>query len=116
MNCPVCGYPNLRNAQDFEICPSCGTEFGYHDHRTSHAELRNAWVRNGMQWSSRYTQKPKDWSPYWQLTAAGLRSDVLVADKFGPITSTAHAINQTNSSEVFELTDWIGASQLFARR
>jgi hypothetical protein len=49
-NCPVCGYAKLAEppydktgCASFEICPSCGTEFGYHDASKSHAEPRRLW-------------------------------------------------------------------------
>src|ERR1700722_1795355 len=44
-NCPVCGYAKLAEppydktgCASFEICPSCGIEFGYHDASKSHAD------------------------------------------------------------------------------
>lgn len=48
--CPVCDYDKLReNPSDqlYEICPQCGTEFGYDDFNTSHAELRQRWIAAG---------------------------------------------------------------------
>ena len=62
--CPVCGYPELGeppwtgNRASFEICPSCGTEFGYDDaaggdeaRRPSvYNVLREAWIAEGMPW------------------------------------------------------------------
>jgi RNA polymerase subunit RPABC4/transcription elongation factor Spt4 len=74
--CPVCGYPDLfkppwvgESASD-EICPSCGTHFGYDDfdlnevvRETKHRELRQAWVAGGMQWWSRSRLPPSDWVP-----------------------------------------------------
>lgn len=49
--CPVCGYDELNSPpENFSICPSCGTEFGYDDHRKSHAKLRAEWIQNGLEW------------------------------------------------------------------
>jgi len=61
--CPVCGYNQLRYPpEDFTICPSCGTEFGYHDSRRTHWELRVQWVNEGALWHSRVINPP---SPLW---------------------------------------------------
>jgi predicted RNA-binding Zn-ribbon protein involved in translation (DUF1610 family) len=72
--CPVCGYAGLeeaaydeQNCASFEICPSCGTEFGYQDATRSHADLRSAWVQNGMRWASRSVGAPPNWDPVAQL-------------------------------------------------
>lgn len=71
--CPVCGYDALEDEPaDYNICPCCGTEFGYHDFGRSHGELRALWIARGAQWHSRYTQPPTGWSPYNQLTRAGV--------------------------------------------
>lgn len=60
--CPVCGYEHLEApAMDDEICPSCGTHFGYHDYNKSHLQLRNAWIADGAKWWS--AEEPP--SPYW---------------------------------------------------
>lgn len=72
--CPVCGYPGLSEAPydgtspSFEICPSCGTEFGYEDATRSHAELRKAWIEDGCRWWSTFQPSPPDWDPKNQLS------------------------------------------------
>ena len=73
--CPVCGWGGLDEAShgpdgsgSFEICPSGGVEFGYDDATRSHDELRAAWVRGGMKWSSTLTRPPLGWDPAVQLT------------------------------------------------
>jgi hypothetical protein len=73
-DCPVCGYPNLQELPEdsFEICPSCGTEFGYQDATSSHAELRRRWMKRGAQWHSRSVQRPQDWDAKRQVMKAGL--------------------------------------------
>ncbi len=66
--CPVCGYNELDlPPADFTICPSCGTEFGYHDATTSMEELRQRWIRRGALWTSQVTPRPLNWNPWEQL-------------------------------------------------
>ena len=74
VTCPVCGYPNLHEpAYDkhgypsFEICPSCGVEFGYEDHSKSHPQLRREWIKGGKEWSSVAIAAPADWDQDSQL-------------------------------------------------
>lgn len=46
-DCLVCGHPGLEEdprRSTHEICPCCGTQFGYDDAQASHAELRQAWL------------------------------------------------------------------------
>lgn len=58
--CPVCGFhdaklPPFEDGQNNwyqEICPSCGTQFGYDDASLSHQALRLRWIENGAKWSS----------------------------------------------------------------
>jgi len=65
----------------FEICPCCGTEFGYHDIRgihwpeelrRVHLDLRGKWIAAGMQWYSSVQREPDGWNPHSQLVAAGM--------------------------------------------
>ena len=71
--CPVCGYPELEDPpENHEICPSCGTQFGYHDFTRSHAELRARWLERGAAWHSRVDPPPPNRNPYQQLFEAGL--------------------------------------------
>lgn len=76
--CPVCGYAHLRRpAADFLICPSCGTEFGYHDaapdrsEAMMHDELREQWIAQGMPWRGPLAVRRVGWDPYVQLLQAG---------------------------------------------
>jgi rubredoxin len=71
--CPVCGFNKLEDppAND-EICPSCGTQFGYHDFTRSHAELRVRWLANGALWHSRVDPQPPNWNGIRQLFDTGL--------------------------------------------
>ena len=63
--CPVCGYQLdcpawSDDLPSFEICPCCGTQFGYDDfcggdadaRRNWWRQARRDWVANGMQWWS----------------------------------------------------------------
>lgn len=81
--CPVCGYPELSEPSydDFdcpshEICPSCGTEFGYDDaakdvslRQAKWRSLREKWVSSGMKWFSRYDPIPNGWDPMKQVAS-----------------------------------------------
>jgi len=65
--CPVCGYGMEDPPEDYNICPSCGTEFGLHDVNSSIAALRAAWLRSGARWWSPVDPQPLGWDPYLQL-------------------------------------------------
>ncbi len=81
--CPVCGYPDLgeppwdNDSPSDEICPSCGTHFGYDDAAGGDAgkregvyrRRREAWRVAGCPWFSRGTQPPAGWKPKEQLEA-----------------------------------------------
>jgi hypothetical protein len=71
--CPVCAYSEMPDpAEDFNICPCCGTEFGYDDDfGVTHGELRARWVAQGAPWFSRATPPPVNWSASRQLSLAG---------------------------------------------
>jgi rubredoxin len=72
--CSVCGYPGLDEPPyeavgypTYVICPSCGTEFGYHDANHTADELRQRWIDRGMDWHSRVVPRPANWNPTKQL-------------------------------------------------
>ena len=66
--CPVCGFDKLsRPLEQFDICPCCGTEFGYDDSALTHEQLRIQWIRSGADWWSETTEPPADWNPIVQL-------------------------------------------------
>lgn len=67
--CPVCGYP--VEVYDFNICPSCGVEFGVDTISHSYDELRTIWVENGALWSSSVDPIPNGWDAYRQLIESG---------------------------------------------
>jgi len=68
--CPVCGYDALLEPPaDYNVCPCCGTEFGYHDLVHSWSELRANWLAKGANWFSSYTHPPYGWNPMRQIQA-----------------------------------------------
>lgn len=81
--CPVCGYPALEEppwtdeSGSDEICPSCGTQFGYDDQAGGdpaarpavHLRLREAWKAAGCPWFSQARRPPPGWDPQAQLRA-----------------------------------------------
>jgi hypothetical protein len=73
--CPVCGYPGLEepprteeSGGSYEICPSCGFEFGVtdDDRGISYEQWRREWISGGMRWWSR-RPRPAGWDPRAQL-------------------------------------------------
>ncbi len=71
--CPVCGFDALREAPYgagmYEICPSCGFQFGVtdDDRHISFEEWREDWIARGMPWSSKGRPEPQGWNPKDQL-------------------------------------------------
>ena len=70
--CPVCGYNQLSEPPhsasgggSYEICPSCGFQFGVSDDDDgiSYDEWRKQWISEGMPWSSKGIPKPRGWRP-----------------------------------------------------
>jgi hypothetical protein len=69
--CPVCFYPKMPYpAQEYNICPCCGTEFENDDRRSTPAQLRAFWIGSGAHWFFR--QQPLFWNPWKQLSEAGV--------------------------------------------
>jgi len=74
--CPVCGFSeleeaprNAKNEASYEICPSCGFQFGVSDddEGVTYEHWRSKWIEAGMKWSSRGMSPPTDWNPQQQL-------------------------------------------------
>ena len=75
--CPVCGWPGLEQpprspegSPSFEICPSCGYQFGHSDEveGCSFEQWRETWVAQGMPWyADDQPPPPEDWDPALQL-------------------------------------------------
>ena len=77
--CPVCGYPGLdepprteESGASYEICPSCGFEFGVtdEDRGISYEQWRREWIAGGMRWWSR-RRPPAGWDSQAQLRELG---------------------------------------------
>ena len=73
--CPVCGYPKLKELPrsptgggSYEICPSCGFQFGVSDDDLgfTYERWRENWRTGGMKWSS-HQKPPRSWNPEAQL-------------------------------------------------
>ena len=64
--------------RDFNICPSCGTEFGLHDVNSTVNDLRDVWVENGMRWYSRVIPQPEGWDPLRQMVEGVLLNAIPV--------------------------------------
>lgn len=75
-------YQEQFGPPSFEICPSCGFEFGFDDHpgasgsATSFAEHRQHWVAGGCAWWGQRERRPERWSGRQQLTDAGFAQDL----------------------------------------
>lgn len=81
--CPVCGYPELDEPAwtdgvgSDDICPSCGTHFGYRDmaggdaaeRQRVHRRLRQEWKDKGCPWFDPGRPPPSEWDPISQLGA-----------------------------------------------
>jgi probable F420-dependent oxidoreductase len=79
--CPACGYPGLveipwrGESASYEICPSCGIQFGYSDDAAGdarrrqeiHLSWRAKWVAGGMPWASKGQSPPTAWDAATQL-------------------------------------------------
>lgn len=80
--CPVCGFPGLEEPPrsnsgggSYEICPSCGFEFGVtdDDRGFSYEAWRKRWIDQGMPWRDEgISDPPAGWDPADQLRRAGL--------------------------------------------
>jgi hypothetical protein len=76
--CPVCGFTRLTEeprsprtgAGSYEICPSCGFQFGVTDDDLgfTYEEWRRQWIERGMPWDSEGIEpEPDGWNPAQQL-------------------------------------------------
>jgi hypothetical protein len=85
--CPVCGYREMPDPpEDYNICPCCGTEFGYTDAGVTLEELRAKWLSHDAPWFSALIPPPIGWSAekaLRQLFAAGLAFNYVVGDSSG---------------------------------
>jgi hypothetical protein len=77
--CPVCGFMLKYPADDFNICPSCGVEFGADTVEYTIEELRQAWISRGMQWTSSVIPQAEHYNPVEQLQSLEARKAKNVA-------------------------------------
>lgn len=80
--CPVCGYDGLQEEPrtpsgggSFEICPSCGFQFGVSDddRGLGYEEWRQQWIAEGMVWDKGRSDPPQGWDPIRQLGQIDVR-------------------------------------------
>lgn len=78
--CAVCGFAGLEESPrsssgggSFEICASCGFQFGVtdDDRGISYERWRAEWQQKGMPWDSRQSSPPRGWDPVEQLRRIG---------------------------------------------
>jgi hypothetical protein len=94
--CPVCAYPSLQSPpENFSICPSCGTEFGFDDAGKSHEELRRQWITDGLQWFNDLVPRPLNWDAWKQLANGGY-------EKYAPSLST----NSVSANDLSVSENW----------
>ncbi|MGN6243358.1 MAG: hypothetical protein ACTHQ3_06750 [Motilibacteraceae bacterium] len=72
--CPACGWPGLERPPrpaSYEICPSCGFEFGVtdDDEGETYQSWREKWLAQGAPWYSAGTPAPQGWDPQAQVAA-----------------------------------------------
>jgi len=81
--CPVCGYDELTeeprteiSGGSFEICPSCGFQFGVtdDDRGITYSDWRQNWIEGGMVWDKGRSKPPPEWNPVQQLEALDRRT------------------------------------------
>jgi hypothetical protein len=93
-------------AQDFNICPSCGTEFGLHDRNVSVDQLREQWLNAGPKWWSTTDPQPEGWNPIMQLAQILFQEAEVGALTFRPnyyalgvvVPSAPHPMSHEGSS------------------
>ncbi len=59
----------------FEICPSCGFQFGVtdDDRGIAYDDWREEWIQAGMAWDKGRSQAPAHWDPAKQLARLGIQ-------------------------------------------
>ena len=65
--CPVCGFLMDYEPANYNICQSCGTEFGVNDVHSTIQNLREAWLQSGPKWWNPDEPAPDHWNPAEQL-------------------------------------------------
>lgn len=114
--CPVCGFGMEDPPRDYNICPSCGTEFGVHDLNSSIENLRMVWLKNGARWWSSVDPEPAHWNPYAQLARVwmGIGWDVSDQTKECELEWTAEVQVSTGSADPYVQSVDIAPSPAFS--
>ena len=95
--CPVCGYNMQDPPRDYNICPSCGTEFGVSDVDASVQELRAAWLKTGARWWSDTECVPEGWNPASQLAEALLNESVVQRRTFQGVVHITSVVSYSSN-------------------
>ena len=90
--CPVCGYQMSEPANNYNVCSSCGTEFGVSDVNSSLADLRDAWLESGPTWWSKAEEMPENWNPLKQMEDAGISMKRPVASVETSVSTTSVSV------------------------
>jgi hypothetical protein len=83
--CTVCGYEMEEGPRHYNICPSCGTEFGLHDVNSTIDNLRKAWIEGGARWYSTAVPQPQGWKPAVQLARLLFSGDYVATEQRGEV-------------------------------
>src|SRR5712691_11392193 len=92
--CPVCAYSMVEPVEEGNICPCCGTEFGYDDDLgVTYRQLRQLWIEHGCPWFSPVAAMPNDWEPILQMVEADFEFDMAPdPDRSGTTSCTTSRI------------------------
>lgn len=84
----MCGFALKYPPEDFNICPSCGVEFGADTVEYTIEELKQAWISRGMRWTSPVLPEPANYNPVEQLSRleAGNAHKVAASNPEGELT------------------------------
>jgi len=93
--CLVCGFLMEVPPCDYNICPSCRTEFGVGDVDSSIAELRVAWLGTGPQWWSPVDQQPPNWDPILQMVTGIVLTSILQQHPGGAVSSAVRPMKRS---------------------
>ena len=97
--CPVCGYDKFSALVGLgDICPSCGTEFGFSDDEVSYDHLRHHWLMEGGKWWSRRVSKPAGWLVGQQLSKISYTPTI--AEKVALLTEGNLRIDNVDKSHI----------------
>jgi hypothetical protein len=97
--CPVCAYPDLPSPpENFSICPSCGTEFGFDDAARSHEELRQQWILDGLQWFNDRVPRTWKWDPWQQLVDGGFAKHIA--------SISSNSVSMVNANDLSVSKSW----------